>query len=111
MLAEAQVFGWVGEPAIWTRGDELLLKESCLSAGCQGRPGPNPPEETHFAGLLFALVTGAPGGGRLDVAVPGEALHPAQVELALLNTLKLSGTPQLSRETVSRADCREAIIR
>lgn len=68
LIAEVQVFGGIGEPGIWTRGGQLSLKDSYLAAGCQGTPGPEPPVDSHFAGLLVAFVTGAPGGGRPDMA-------------------------------------------
>lgn len=95
LRAEAQVFGWIGEPGIWTQSSEFLLKDSYPAAGRQGNPGPKLPDDSHFAGLRAATVTGTPGSGRPDMAALGEPLYPAQVNLVLLNTLKLSGTTQL----------------
>lgn len=55
------------------------MKDSYPAAGCQGSPGPKPPEGSHFAGLLVAIVTGVPGSRRPDMAAKGEPLLPAQV--------------------------------
>lgn len=79
LLAEAQVFGWIGARSIWIRGSELPLKDSYPAAGCQGSPGPKPLEDSHFAGLLVAITTGAPSSGRPDLGAQGELLHLAQV--------------------------------
>lgn len=67
LLAEAQVFGWTGT---WERGGEVLFKDVCLEAGCQGRPGPKSSEGRHFAVPLIATVAEDPG--RWDISPDGD---------------------------------------
>lgn len=70
LLAEVQVFGWIGEPGTQARGGKVLFKDNYLAAGCQGSPGPKSSEGRYFVVLLATTVAG--DAGRWDISPDGD---------------------------------------